>query len=254
MSRLKALLLTSLLAACLGVLPALAEVPEPIPISAMDAFMAYQTQTDPLSGAPAKVALVDNRTRAEYFWIGAAAQVDEIVLKNGNSLYPDLGRTILRFGGRLMTFTVDGKHVILPIKHIDKVNTSPIGTLIPFKLWDEDTGTLHPNGENYAIFREKVEALALEEGYDIVIFFCRSGGRSQACLADFDVTLFDEIYEIDQPDGKSGRGGFEGTTYGNVYNGYRGFPDRVTFFQEHESVAWKDAGLPIKIGVKPPLE
>jgi hypothetical protein len=47
-------------------------------------------------------------------------------------------------------------------------------------------------------------------------------------------------------DGKSGRGGFEDSSYSNVYNGYRGFPERLTEIQEHPSVSWKDAGLPIK--------
>jgi hypothetical protein len=59
--------------------------------------------------------------------------------------------------------------------------------------------------------------------------------------------FFDAVYEIDHPD-KNGRGGFQGTSYDDAYNGFRGFPGRKTSFQEHESVSWSDAGLPIHIG------
>jgi len=114
------------------------------------------------------------------------------------------------------------------------------------KLWDEATGTLSENPE----FRSEIEQ-RLEKDYDVLIFFCRSGGRSEDCLVDFDTEPFYAIYEIDQPDGKSGRGGFEGTSYSNVYNGYRGFPERLTEIQENPSVSWKDAGLPIKTNVNP---
>ena len=81
---------------------------------------------------------------------------------------------------------------------------SPISINIPFKLWNEETATTTLN----PYFVEDVETLA-EDGEDnVIIFFCRSGGRSQDCLQDFDVSLFEAIYEIDQPSGKSGRGGF----------------------------------------------
>jgi hypothetical protein len=102
-------------------------------------------------------------------------------------------------------------------------------------------------------FKDEVEALATDE-YDVVIFFCRSGGRSEGCLEDFDTALFEAIYEIDQPDGKSGRGGFEGSSYSDAYNGYRGFPERLTEIQEHPSVSWKDTGLPMKTSVNPLTE
>jgi len=38
------------------------------------------------------------------------------------------------------------------------------------------------------------------------------------------------------------------TSYGDIYNGFRGFSGRKTSFQEYESVSWSDAGLPIHIG------
>ena len=47
----------------------------PIPITAEQAFNAVQTQTDPITGEDKKVALVDVRTRAEYFWVGLHARL-----------------------------------------------------------------------------------------------------------------------------------------------------------------------------------
>ena len=217
----------------------------PIPISAEEAFDAVQTQTDPISGESTNVALVDVRTRAEYFWVGTACQVDEIITKKGETIFPDDGKVILSNNGRFLRFEINGRNKRLQTKKVSEVLLSPIALSIPFILWDEDTGGFSAN-EN---FKEDVEALDVD--YDVLIFFCRSGGRSENCLAGFDTNFFDAIYEIDQPDGKSGRGGFEGTSYSNVYNGYRGFPERMTEIQEHPSVSWKDAGLPMKTGVNP---
>lgn len=232
--------------------PAIAqEPPLPIPISSMMAYDAVELQIDPLSGEPKKVMLVDTRTRAEFFWIGTTARVDEIQLTDGKTLVPDMGKVMLLHDGMFLQYRIDGRLHRMQVAKVDGLSMSPIARNIPYKIWNESTATLEPYGDDFAQFTAEVEALARDEGVDVVIFFCRSGGRSQDCLANFNVADFDAVYEIDQPDGKSGRGGFEGTTYGNVYNGYRGFPLRMTWTQTHESVAWKDAGLPIKIGVNP---
>ena len=204
----------------------------PIPITAEQAFNAVQTQ-------------VDVRTRAEYFWVGTASQVDEIITTKGKSIAPDYGKVLLTRNGRFLMFKINGRHTRLQIKKVSEIFLSTIAINIPFKFWDEDTGTLSENTD----FGSEIEGL--ENVYDVLIFFCRSGGRSEDCLLDFDTGPFYAIYEIDQPDGKSGRGGFEGTSYSNVYNGYRGFPKRLTEIQEHPSVSWKDAGLPIKTSVNP---
>ena len=83
-----------------------------------------------------------------------------------------------------------------------------------------------------------------------IILMCRSGKRTSEVynVTIFNYILFDAVYEIDQPDGKNGSGGFQGTSYGDAYNGYRGFPERKTSFRDPEPVSWSDAGLPIHIG------
>jgi rhodanese-related sulfurtransferase len=217
----------------------------PIPITAEQAFNAVQTQTDPITGEDKTVALVDVRTRAEYFWVGAASQVDEIITIKGESIAPDYGKVLLTRNGRFLRFKINGRHRRLQVKKVSDIFLSTIAINIPFKLWDEATGKLSDN-ENFA-----TEVEALSSSYNVIITFCRSGGRSEDCLLDFDTGLFDAIYEIDQPDGKTGRGGFEGTSYSNVYNGYRGFPERLTEIQDHPSVSWKDTGLPIITSVNP---
>ena len=78
----------------------------PIQITADEAFDAVATQTDPLyEDVEAVVALVDVRSRAEYYWVGTAARVDEILLtgkKAPRSVVPDLGKVRLIHGGKFL--------------------------------------------------------------------------------------------------------------------------------------------------------
>ena len=113
-------------------------------ITAEEAFDAVQLQEDPITGADAKVALVDVRTRAEYEWVGTPAKVKQIVLKDTTALpiVPDLGKVKLvnRTGFleySLLQYTVDGRHKWTPISKVAKLDTLPIAINIPYKLWDE---------------------------------------------------------------------------------------------------------------------
>ena len=230
----------------------------PVPITAIQAFDAVQTQIDPDSGKSATVHLIDVRTLEEHYWVGAACQVDTITTTEGETIVPDYGKVISALSGRYIYYKLNGRHRILPVQAIASMALSPIAINIPFLNWDpeNENGPLVPNPE----FADKVNALASDNEKEkvVLIFFCRSGGRSQACVEGIAYDQFYAIYEIDQPDGQSGRGGFEGTSYSNVYNGYRGYPQRWTRSQDHPSVAWKDAGLPMLtgklIGTLPPME
>lgn len=217
----------------------------PVPISAEQAFDAVQTQTDPKTLSSMRVALVDVRTKAEYYWVGAACKVDSILTMDGETIVPDHGKAVLALGGRFLKYETNGLKKVLQVDKVSKINLSPISLHIPYEFWDEATATAYLNPG----FADAVNGLA--EKYNVIIFMCRSGVRSQNCLTSFDASLFDAIYEIDQPDGKSGFGGFEGTSYSDVYNGYRGFPERLTQIQAPPSVSWKDAGLPMKTSLKP---
>lgn len=222
----------------------------PIPITAEQAFDAYANQVDPVTGEAANVAIVDVRTTAEYHWVGTCAQVDKITTPKGRKMidiFPDNGKVKLKANSRILSFDVDGQPRALHVKHVDEIETSRIATHIPYMTWDDENCEKVLN-DNFA---SDIETLAGQE-IDIVIMMCRSGKRTTECMKDEDIInaflLFDAVYEIDQPDGKNGRGGFQGTSYSDAYNGFRGFPGRKTSFQENESVSWSDAGLPIHIG------
>lgn len=224
-----------------------------IPITADQAFDAYANQTDPLTGESASVAIVDVRTTAEYFWLGATAQVDSIVTKSGIEFLPYHGKVKMRLGSRFLKFKVENagrlRPVFLPVSRVDAIVTAPIAYHVPYKIWDEASASLVLNHD----FAGQMNALANNgepgSGFDIVILMCRSGKRSNTRA--FATEKFAAVYEIDQPDGTDGRGGFEGTNYHSVFNGYRGFPGRNTRNQETPSVSWADTGLPIHIGGHP---
>ena len=212
------------------------------PITAEQAFDAYANQEDPETGLPANVAIVDVRTTAEYYWVGTCAQVDTILTTKDEAISPDNGKVILRANSRILEFEVDGEPSALNVKHVEKIETSPIATHIPYKTWNDESCEKPLN----EYFSSEIEALA-SEGIEVIIMMCRSGKRTCVCSECFDASLFYAVYEIDHPD-KNGCGGFQGTSYGDAYNGFRGFPGRKTSFQDHESVSWSDAGLPIHIG------
>ena len=214
-----------------------------VPITAEQAFDAYANQEDPATGYPAKVVIVDVRTTAEYYWVGTCAKVDKIITRKGKEIIPDNGKVILKANSRILEFDVDGGPSALNVKHVDEIETSAIARHIPYKIWDDENCDKVANDD----FADEIETLANED-IQVIILMCRSGKRSSGCNGSFDAGLFDAVYEIDQPDGKDGRGGFQGTSYGDAYNGFRGFPGRKTSFQEHESVSWSDTGLPIHIG------
>jgi rhodanese-related sulfurtransferase len=226
---------------------------EPIPVTANEAFDAVQTQTDPLdTNKDAKVVLVDVRSRAEYFWVGAAMEVKEITLKSSDAvnvepIVPDLGKVHLSHNGIFLDYNVDGQSQRVLVADVEKLEMSPIATNVPFRLWDEEMASLVPNPGFEAGINELITS-----GAEILILFCRSGGRSSACPEEFpDVFAGVTVYEIDDPAGVNGRGGFEGPTYGEAYNGYIGFPGRLTEVQETPSVSWKDSGLPIQTLTSP---
>lgn len=221
--------------------------PELQRITSEQAFNAVQLQVDPTTKEAKKVMLVDVRSRAEFYWVGTACKVNTITLEDETTIVPDMGKAMLVQNGRKLFFKQNHRPRLVPVRKVVSVDLAPIAINIPYKLWNEETAKMYANEG----FGAAVEALAVEQGVDVVIFFCRSGGRSEACLADFDNSLFDAIYEIDQPSLANGVGGFEGTSFGNVYLGHRGFPGRNTRTQENPSVSWKDAALPIKTGVNP---
>jgi rhodanese-related sulfurtransferase len=221
------------------------EVEPNIPIAANQAFDAVVQQKDPGTGEDARVALIDVRTAAEHFWVGACGKVERIVTEEGDFI-PVNGKAELKWG-RYLFFQVECgnkiRSVVLPIRKVAEIETAPISIHIPFETWNDADVLMEANED----FNAQIESLAGE--YDVLILMCRSGKRSN--YTGFDRSLFSAVYEIDQPDGSDGKGGFQGSSYTEVYNGYRGYPGRSTRRQSAGSVSWMDAGLPVHIGWTP---
>ena len=216
-----------------------------IPITAEQAFDAVTQQIDPLTKETSRIALVDLRTTAEFYWVGACAKTVSIETRN-RVYYPKHGKVELKWGSYLVFRTdTSRRHRTenLPLWRVKNIQTQDISIHIPTHIWDEEAVETYPNLD----FSAQVEALSSD--YDVIILMCRNGERSNT--RDFNTQLFNAVYEIDQPDGTDGYGGFQGNSYGDTYNGFRGFPGRNTWRNKTRSVSWTDAGLPIHIGSEP---
>lgn len=132
------------------------------------------------------------------------------------------------------------------------------------------TFTINADGTVVNELNPDFETLVLEEFDDdldqALIMMCRSGGRSTAAAIHLESIGFTKVYELDNAlkeaeNGKGGRGGFQGTSYGSDYDGYRGYPARLPHNRSpnkvtvqtstnrirnpESSVSWMDTGLPI---------
>ena len=142
----------------------------------------------------------------------------------------------------------------------------PIAYLIPWEFLD---GT---DEEGNLIYRQNPDFDALLKqtfGDDLdqaLIIICRSGNRSTYAVLRAEKLGFTNIYEVDNrlkelASFPGGRGGVQGSGYKGLYDGYRGYPERLGIVcvdcehkvegctdclnDEHDSVAWMDLGLPI---------
>lgn len=238
------------------------------PITAEEAFNAVQRQMDPGTNVPATVILVDVRDPQEVLSSGAAAEVNEIIFLNGRRIEPDWGKVRLVHNGKFIEYRTDGRYNRVKVDKLKALVTKAIAYNI--KLWDQTE-----SGFDEATFQADAEAFAaslvdLIDKTDpvVIIVYCRTGGRSSFAgqlilnglytykdveyLSDlFPGEYMGKVYEIDDPSGINGRGGFSGPDYSNVFNGYAGFPGRLTDTQEVPSASWKDSGLPVKRAAKP---
>lgn len=138
--------------------------PNPVPITADQAFDAVMTGIDPTTGVTygaGKVAIVDVRTPPEYQFIGTAGKVDSILMKEAATpLVPDMGKVKLTREGGYLEYTLAGKHQKTAMDEVAKLETSPIAVNIPCATWNEQTKKMDPAPDH---FINGIERLA-EEG------------------------------------------------------------------------------------------
>lgn len=217
----------------------------PIPITAEEAFDAVTMHLDPETGTSARVALIDIRDPVEYFSSGAAARVNRIHLIDTKKkpIEPDWGKVRLVQEGKHIEYCIDGRYRKTPVVKISRMETYPLARNIPFwrrtpSGWDQSK-----TNDFYAAIED------LANDYDVLILYCRTGGRSSLAGSGVDSNRF-KVYEIDAAE-KDGQGGFSGPAYNNIYNGFNGFPGRPTGRQDYPSVSWSDSGLPITYAFMP---
>jgi len=232
--------------------------PPLINIDSVKAVSSYQQQE--IDGGN-KVVMIDVRTAEEIYWIGVPAQVNSITLKAGGVIVPDFYNVTLNTdadgSAPSLHYKVNGVSQSTLTSDVASTDLTGISYNVPVEFVDTNTGIKTLNDQ----FGQQVDAIIRETGADRVIFFCRSGQRSSiGCYYEF--CPFEQLfpgvlqqqifaYEVES-DITNGRGGFEGTSYSDSFIGYRGFPGRYTADSGlTESVAFKDAGLPIKIGTTP---
>jgi rhodanese-related sulfurtransferase len=216
-----------------------------IPITPDQAFDAVTSGVDPMTGAETTIALVDVRDPMEIFWSGAPAAVDRVLLANDTTIEPDWGKVRLIDEGKFVEYRVGGEYRRTLVTAVDTVEMHQIAVNVPLWFWSTEGPVI--NTDTFAIFVSKMVGLA--NTYDVLILFCRTGGRAQMA-ARMVAPFFEAIYVIDDPVGNM-VGGFSGMNYENVYNGYVGFPGRQTDVQAKPSASWMDAGLPIVTMVPP---
>lgn len=245
--------------------------PDPQPITAEQAFDAVMTGIDPVTGVKhgiGNIVIVDVRTAAEYQFQGTAGKVESIQLKGMEEpVVPDMGKARLSVDGKSLEYLLDGIKRSVQFDRITKIVTSAIAVNIPCASYNQGTKQMDPAQD---AFRKGIEELA-EKEVKVVITMCNSGGRSTVCIAKFIpdqlASKFKAFYEIDRAGEEyvhpkhglhlAGLGGFQGSAYNGIYNGYAGYPGRSVSSQAVQgwkdgkpsgpSVSWKESALPIYI-------
>ena len=142
----------------------------------------------------------------------------------------------------------------------------PIAFLLPWESLegvDENGGLLYRENPD---FDELLNKTFGEDKDQSLIIICRSGNRSTYATLRLEDIGYTHVYEVDNElkelnSESGGRGGVQGTSYKNSFNGYRGFPGRLpainggvlvhiatdtnSIQDENDSVAWMDLGLPV---------
>ena len=199
--------------------------------------------------------------------VGSAAAVEQITAQEAYDMVNSGQATLIDLRTLEECYWV-GSPALVP-------GGDPIAVVIPWQIITIDnSGTV--NKEDNFDFDTLVLQEFGEDNDQALIVMCRSGKRSTGAAEELEGLGFTNLYEIDnylkegEEEGSvGGRGGFQGTSYNNTYDGYRGHPERlpennslwkinVEIYTEdinntEDSVSWMDTGLPITQKIDPYL-
>lgn len=196
------------------------------------------------------VAILILGTGIAFAYENITAEEAYDMVNNGEAIMIDV-RTLEECLWVGMPNVADGGLYIIPWL---TVTIKPNGTV------DPSPPPLNPD------FKDLVDQEFGNDRNQALITMCRSGGRSTAAANAMEELGFTNVYEVDNAlkeaeNGTGGRGGFQGTSYGGDYDGYRGYPARLSHNQSpkkvtvqtstdrirnpESSVSWMDTGLPI---------
>ena len=197
--------------------------------------------------------------------VGSAAAVEQITAQEAYDMVNSGQATLIDLRTLEECYWV-GSPALVP-------GGDPIAVVIPWQII-----TIDNSGTVTKEYNSDFDTLVWQEFGDdkdqALIVICRSGKRSTAAAEELEQLGFTNLYEIDnylreKEDNVGGRGGFQGTSYKNTYDGYRGHPERLpennsvwkitveTYTEDinntEDSVSWMDTGLPITQKIDPYL-
>ncbi|MGA1823065.1 MAG: rhodanese-like domain-containing protein [bacterium] len=140
---------------------------------------------------------------------------------------------------------------------------NPIAYLIPWLLFEGIDDNGQRKYKNNPDFDALIEQTFDKDKEQVLIMMCASGIRSTYAAERLEMLGYPNVYEIDDAlkemtEYPGGHGGFQGSLYNDMYNGYKGYPDRLSLGMktvdsdnEDISVSWLDTGLPITFKIDP---
>jgi len=121
----------------------------------------------------------------------------------------------------------------------------PITYLIPWKLYDGiDAGGNKKFKDNLDFDALILQTFGDDTDQQLIVM-CAAGSRSSSAASRLEELGFTYVQELDGA--QNGTGGFQGPINANQYEGYKGYPGRLS----DSLVSWMDTGLPVTYKIDP---
>ena len=121
----------------------------------------------------------------------------------------------------------------------------PIAYLIPWELFDGiDDGGNKKFKDNLDFDTLILQTFGDDMDQQLIVM-CAGGSRSSFAASRLEGLGFTYVQELDGE--QNGTGGFQGPVNANQYEGYKGYPGRLSV----SSISWMDTGLPMTYKIDP---